>query len=151
MRKLAVGFTVIEMLMVIVVAGIMMAVAIPFLRTTSQKTAVHGAADEISRLYATARATSIQRGKLSWLVLDPTNSSALVIANKVNAVGIDTIVKPDNLKTRYSITFTSSADSLVFTPRGVGANVATTTVILTSTTGGIVDTVSIYPTGKIVR
>ncbi len=151
MRKLAGGFTVIEMLMVIVVAGIMMAVAIPFLRYTSQKTAVHGAADEISRLYATARATSIQRGKLAWLILNPTSNTALVVANKVNAVGIDTIVTPDNLNTRYSITFTASSDSLVFTPRGVGATVATTTVILSSTAGGSVDTVSIYPTGKIVR
>ena len=151
MRKLVAGFTAIEMLIVIVVAGIMMAVAIPFLRDASQKTSVRGAADEISRLYATARATSIQRGKLAWLVLDHTNNNVMVIANKVNAVGIDTIVKPDNLVARYKVTFTDSNDSLIFTPRGVGANLVTTTVILSSTTGGIVDTVTIYPTGKIVR
>ncbi len=150
MRK-ATGFTVIEMLMVIVIAGIMMAVAIPFLRNTSQRTSVHGAADEISRLYATARATSIQRGKLSWLVLDPTSSTAMVIAKQVTGAGIDTISKPDNLTKRYGVTFTASTDSLIFTPRGVGANLVSTTVILSSTTGGIVDTVWIYPTGKIVR
>ncbi len=150
MRR-ATGFTIIEMLMVIVVAGIMMAVAIPFLRNTSQRTSVHGAADEISRLYATARATSIMRGKLSWLVLDPTTSTAMVIAKQVSGTGIDTISKPDNLTNRYGVTFTTSTDSLIFTPRGVGANLVSTSVILSSTTGGVVDTVWIYPTGKIVR
>lgn len=150
MRK-ATGFTVIEMLMVIVIAGIMMAVAIPFLRNTSQRTSVHGAADEISRLYATARASSIQRGKLAWLVLDPTNNTATVVAKQVAGAGIDTISKPDNLLKRYGVTFTASTDSLIFTPRGVGANLVSTTVILSSTTGGVVDTVWIYPTGKIVR
>lgn len=151
MRKHTAGFTAIEMVIVIVVAGIMMAISVPFLRNTSQKTSVSGAADEISRLYATARAASIARGKLAWLVLDPSTSSVLVVAKQVNGTGIDTVSQADNLATRYKVTFTTSTDSLVFTPRGVGANLVTTTVILSSTTGGVVDTVYIYPTGKIVR
>ena len=61
MRRHSAGFTAIEMVIVMVVAGIMMAIAIPFLRNTSQKTSVSGAADEISRLYATARAASMTR------------------------------------------------------------------------------------------
>lgn len=151
MRRAVAGFTAIEMLMVIVIVGIMMAVAIPFLRNSSQKTSVRGAADEISRLYATARATSIARGKTAWLVMNGGASTVMVIAKKVNATGIDTVAKPDNLNTRYKVTFTTSTDSMVFTPRGIGANLASTTVILSSTTGGIVDTVIIYPTGKIKR
>jgi len=151
MGNRASGFTIIEMLMVIIIAGIMMAVAIPILRTSSPRTAVHGAGDEISRLYATARATSIQRGKTAWLVLDPSASTVMVTARKVAATGIDTIAQPDNLNTRYSVTFTTSDNSLVFTPRGIGANLSTTMVIISSTTGGIVDTVRIYPTGKIQR
>ena len=145
------GFTAIEMVMVIVIAGIMMAVVIPILRNASPRTQAHGAADEISRLYATARATSIQRGKTAWLVMNSGANTVMVIAKKVAASGIDTIVKPDNLGSRYSVTFTSSTDSLVFTPRGIGANLSMTKVIISTTTGGVVDTVSIYPTGKIVR
>lgn len=151
MRKIRTGFTLIEILMVIVLVGIMMTVAIPYLRTGASKTNVRGAADEISRLYGTARATSIQRGKIAWLVLNHTASTVMVIASKVNATGIDTITKPDNLNTRYSVTFTDSNDTLVFTPRGIGANLTPTTVIITSTAQGIVDTVIIYPTGKIKR
>jgi len=145
------GFSVLELLMVVIIVGIMMAVAIPILRNSSPKTAVRGAGDEISRLYATARATSIQRGKTAWLVLNPTESTVMVTAMKVGAAGIDTIAKPDNLNTRYSVTFTDSNDQLVFTPRGIGANLTTTMVIISSTTGGIVDTVFIYPTGRIQR
>ncbi len=151
MRKSRNGFTLIEILMVIVIVGIMMTVAIPYLRTASTKTAVRGAADTIARLYSTARATSIQRGKIAWLVLNSSATTVMVIAKKVNATGIDTIVRPENLKTRYSVTFTDSNDSLVFTPRGIGANLTPTTVIITSSAQGIVDTVTIYPTGKIVR
>lgn len=151
MRKLKAGFTLIEILLVIVIVGIMMTVAIPYLRTSSTKTAVRGAGDTIARLYATARATSIQRGKISWLVLNHTASTVMVIAKKVSGTGVDTIVRPENLMTRYSVTFTNSNDSLVFTPRGVGANLTPTTVIITSSAQGIVDTVTIYPTGKIVQ
>ena len=151
MRRPRAGFTLIEILLVIVLVGIMMTVAIPYLRTSSSKTNVRGAADTISRLYSTARATSIQRGKVAWLVLNHTANTVMVIAKRVNATGIDTIVKPENLNTRYSVTFTDSSDSLVFTPRGIGANLTPTTVIITSTTQGIVDTVVIYPTGKIKR
>ncbi len=145
------GFTAIEMVMVIVIAGIMMAIVIPILRNTGPRTKAHGAADEISRLYATARATSIQRGKMAWLIMDPATSNVMVVAKQVGGTAIDTIVKPDNLNSRYSVTFTSSTDSLVFTPRGIGANLSMTTVIISTTTGGVVDTVRIYPTGKIVR
>jgi type II secretion system protein H len=151
MRRRTAGFTAIEMVLVIVIAGIMMAIAIPFLRNASEKTSTRGAGDEISRLYATARATSIQRGKTAWLVLDAGAGTVMVIAKQVNGTAIDTIVKPDNLNTRYKVTFTTSTDSLVFTPRGIGANLATTTVVLSSTTGGVVDTVLIYATGKIKR
>lgn len=151
MRKLRSGFTLIEVLLVIVLVGIMMTVAIPYLRTSSSKTNVRGAADTIARLYGTARATSIQRGKMAWLVLNHTASTVMVIAKQVGATGIDTIVKPDNLAKRYSVSFTDSNDSLVFTPRGIGANLTPTTVIITSSMQGIVDTVVIYPTGKIKR
>jgi prepilin-type N-terminal cleavage/methylation domain-containing protein len=151
MRRVTAGFTAIEMVLAIVIAGILMAIAFPFLRNTSQKTSARGAGDEISRLYATARAASISRGKVAWLVLDPAAGTVMVIAKQVNGTGIDTVAAPDNLTTRYKVTFTSSTDSLVFTPRGIGANLVTTTVILNSTTGGVVDTVLIYPTGMIVR
>ncbi len=151
MRRSKAGFTLIEILMVIVLVGIMMTVAIPYLRNSSSKTNVRGAADTIARLYATARATSIQRGKVAWLVLSSAGSTVSVIARKVNATGIDTIIKPQNLNKMYSVTFTESTDSLVFTPRGIGANLTATTVIITSASQGIVDTVVIYPTGMIKR
>ena len=151
MRGKRSGFTLIEVLMVIVLVGIMMGVAIPYLRNSSSKTNVRGAADTISRLYSTARATSINRGKVAWLVLNHTATTVMVIAKQVNAAGIDTIIKPQNLSTIYNVSFTDSNDSLVFTPRGIGANLTPTTVIITSATQGIVDTVVIYPTGKIKR
>ncbi len=151
MRRDRAGFTLIEILMVIVLVGIMMTVAIPYLRTSSTKTNVRGAADTIARLYSTARATSIQRGKIAWLVLNQTATTVMVVAKQVTGTGVDTIVKPENLNTRYSVTFTDSNDSLVFTPRGIGANLTPTTVIITSVKQGIVDTVVIYPTGKIQR
>ena len=151
MRRVGVGFTIIELLMVIVIAGIMMAVAIPFFRKSSQSASARGAGDEIARLYATTRAVSIQRGKLAWLVLSPSSSTAMVIAGKVSGTGVDTIVQPDDLNKRYGVTFTTTADSLAFTPRGIGANLATTTVIVTSGGGTAADTVLIYPTGMVKR
>jgi type II secretion system protein H len=151
MRAHRAGFTLVEVLLAIVLIGVMMTVAIPYLRTSAAKTNVQGAADEISRLYATARATSIQRGTIAWLVLNGPATAAMVVAKKVSGTGVDTIAMRDNLNARYSVTFTDSNDSLVFTPRGVGANLTPTTVIIASVAQGIVDTVVIYPTGKIKR
>ncbi len=149
MRRRETGFTAIEMLIVIVVVGIVMTFALPYLRNSSAKASVRGAADEISRLYAMGRAVSIQRGKIAKLMLSSSTSKALVLAAQVNGTAWDTIGAVENLNTRYGVTFTESTDTLIFTPRGIGANLSNTTVIITNKTFS--DTVTIYPTGKITR
>ncbi len=143
------GFTAIEMIIVIVIVGIMMTIALPYLRNSSAKASVRGAADEISRLYAMGRAVSIQRGKTAKLALNSGASTAVILAAKVNATGWDTIGAVENLNSRYGVTFTESADTLYFSPRGIGVNLSNTLIIITN--NAFSDTVIIYPTGTIKR
>lgn len=149
MHKHRSGFTVIEMIMVIVVVGIVMTFALPYLRNSSAKASVRGAADEISRLYAMGRAVSIQRGKIAKLTLNSGASTAVLLAAQVGGPGWDQIGGVENLNSRYGVTFTTSTDVLYFSPRGIGTNLSNTQIIITN--NGFTDTVTISPTGMIQR
>ncbi|MEK6769230.1 MAG: GspH/FimT family pseudopilin [Gemmatimonadota bacterium] len=143
------GFTLIEMVMVVVLVGILMSVALPFFRTGSTKSSVRGAMDAIGSLHAVAKATAIQRGRFARLVMIPGSATALVVANRSTGTVLDTIGSVENLGTRFSITFTTTRDTLVFTPRGIGAELSGTTIIIIR--GDFRDTITISAAGRLTR
>lgn len=149
MKRTDRGFTAVEMVIVIVLVGIMMAVAIPYFRGATTKGAVGGAMDAISSLHAVARATAIQRGRTARLVLLTSASTALVVANSSSGTGVDTVGSVENLGSRFGVTFTTTRDTLTFTPRGVGSDLSGTTIIVAKS--GFQDTITVSAAGRLTR
>lgn len=143
------GFTVIEMVIVVVLVGVMMTVALPFLRGSSSKSSVRGAMDAISSMHAVAKATAIQRGRFARLVMSASSSTALIVATQATGSTLDTIGSVEDLGTRFGVRFTTTRDTLVFTPRGIGSELSGTTIIVIK--GDFRDTITISGAGRLAR
>lgn len=132
-----------------VVVGLMMTVAFPFLRNSTERGGVTEAAVVISSMHARAKLAAIQRGRVTRLRMNPTANTMWVTAVKASGTGLDTVGQVENLYDRFGIHFTSTRDTLVFTPRGVGAEASGTTIIITK--GAAADTLSISAAGRLVH
>ena len=145
------GFTLIEMLMVVVVIGAMLAFALPRFRNSTKQGDVRGSLDAMAAMHNIARQTSIQRSRVTRLVIDRTNGTMVVVANKVSGTGVDTVGKVQNLLSRFGVTLSSSPtrDTLTFTPRGLGTEANNT--LLISTKSGFSDTLTISSAGRRIR
>lgn len=143
------GFTIIELLTVVVIVGIMMGVAFPFLRRSSDRGGVTESAVVISSMHARAKLAAIQRGRVTRLKMDAGSNTMWVTSSRAAGTGVDTIGRVENLNDRFGITFTTTRDSLAFTPRGIGTETSGTTIIITK--GTAADTLTISAAGRLVH
>jgi len=143
------GFTLIEMIMVVVIVGLMMGIAIPFLRNSSDRGGVTESAVVISSMHARAKLAAIQRGRVTRLKMNASQSTMWVTASKTSGSGVDTVGNVENLSDRFGITFTTTRDSLTFTPRGIGTESSGTTIVIAK--GSAADTITISAAGRLVH
>jgi len=144
------GFTAIEILIVMVLIGLMTAIALPYLRTGPSKSSVQGANSAIASYHAIARNAAIARGRTAILVLRAAAPAmVLVVARRPGSSAVDTVGAVANLYTTFGVALTTTSDSVIFTPRGIGVSTSTTTVI--ATRGDVADTLTISPAGRLIR
>lgn len=145
------GFTLIEMLMVVVVIGAVLAFGLPRFRTSTVKSDVRGSLDAMAAMHALAKQTAVQRSRMSRLVIDRTNGTMVVVATKITGSGIDTVGRVQSLNSRFGVTLSSSPtrDTLTFTPRGIGTEANDTKLIATK--NGFADTLLINSAGRMIR
>lgn len=142
------GFSLIEVLIVVVLIGLMTAFALPRISSGLVKQNVHSARVAYTTMYAKARSYAIQRAR-QVAMLTRNNQILLVSANPVTSTKIDTIGAVVDLYNRYGVTVSTTNDSLVIDQRGIGAAAATTTVAVTKSV--YADTVQISAVGNIIR
>jgi type II secretion system protein H len=142
------GFTLIEIVMVLTLIGIMLAVAVPYIGSSTNKGNVRGAMDALSTLHAMAKQSAIQRGRQAMLVLNAGSGSATVVARNAAGTGWDTLETAE-MDDRFGVTLTSTRDTLIFTPRGIGTELSGTTIIVTK--GDAADTITVSAAGRLVR
>lgn len=142
------GFTLIELLLVIVIAGLLMGVAIPTFLKFSDKSALRSAGVAVSSLHARARIAAIQRGRNTRLKMSATSNTMWIVSTNAAGTGLDTIGTVENLNSRFGITFTTTRDSLTFTPRGIGFETSGTTIILLK--GTKADTLTVTAAGRML-
>jgi prepilin-type N-terminal cleavage/methylation domain-containing protein len=145
------GFTIHEIVVVMVIAGIAAALTMPKMLSAVPKTNVRSARYGFDALAARAHAVAVHRGCKATLNFTTGAAGRVwVTACKVSGTGIDTVGRVERLAARYGVTMTSSQSSVQYDPRGISVGYQSATVLFTST-GSSKDSAMINKLGKVVR
>ncbi|MFL5495599.1 MAG: Tfp pilus assembly protein FimT/FimU [Gemmatimonadales bacterium] len=148
------GFSLIEMLIVVVVIGLMTLIALPRLADAFAQNNLNSTRAKVISLYSVARATA--SGSSRTTVLHVAGNQAYVTASPrmvpVAGSDIDTITKPESIYTEYGVTanvLPAGRDSILIDQSGLGRNGSNTTIILSKS--GRADTITISQYGQIQK
>ena len=127
------GFTLMEMLIVIVVISAVSLISVPSIRSAKLKSELRSSRTAVAGMYARARSAAIQYNRSTIVAFNGASVAVLATPRMVAAAGstVDTIGRVNNLGVAYGVTVASTSDSLRVDPRGFGANTAAVTVRLT--------------------
>jgi prepilin-type N-terminal cleavage/methylation domain-containing protein len=148
------GFSLVEMLIVVVMIGIMVGIGLPKMRTGMINNNVRAARTALINMIAAARNAGTQTNRSTWIRIQ--GNRALVLARPrrdgVNTLTInaDTIGPVQNLGQLYGVTVTASpADSFRFNPTLTSLDVVGTT--FTISRSGHVETVAVDGVGRVIK
>jgi type IV fimbrial biogenesis protein FimT len=114
------GFTLVEMLVVLVILGVVAGVSVPAIRDLRAADPLEKAASDASTLLARARQTAVERGLPVRVTLDPATRRywvrALARSAPMDSVTTDTLPLPPNVEIdvpapRLAITFTPTGEA----------------------------------------
>ena len=150
------GFTMVELLVIIVVTMVIVSMAFPAMSSTRRDLAVRGAVDEFRGAHNLARAVAVRSSRVAQLWIDG-SAETFWVQTDTSVAGtqvMDTIggvVELDEL----NVTVASNRSVLCFDPRGVpttqGACDGTQSAILIFASAGKADTVARSEVGMLVR
>jgi len=104
------GVTLLELIVVITIAGILMGLAMPRLAPLRQKSNVRSAKQLLTAYLTTARSIAVQRGDTATFRIN--GNRVWVTANS------DTISPPADLNSLYGVTLTAGVTTFEYTARG---------------------------------
>jgi prepilin-type N-terminal cleavage/methylation domain-containing protein len=134
------GFTLLELALVLTIAAIAMALAVPRIAATRDGAAVRGAVGEVAATFEAARQMAITRRTTVAVVLD-------TIAGAIELRAGGQPILRRGLRTAYGIVLGANRDSAVYDSRGLGYGVSNISV--TVRRGGIVDTLTMSRLGRV--
>lgn len=105
----------IELLIVITVAGLVMAVALPKLAPVRDGAGVRSARQIAQAYLATARQTAMRRGGTAQLLVSGNTLSVTAVVNGVTTV----VAPPVDVNDRYATTISSDIASIQYNSRGL--------------------------------
>jgi type IV pilus assembly protein PilE len=143
------GFSLIEMLIVVVVIGLMTLIALPRLNDAFAQNSLNSARAKVISLFSVARATAAGTSRTTVLHLAGSRVYVTASPRLVPLAGstIDTITKAESIRTEYGVTASPAADSIVLDQSGLGRNALT--IILSKS--GRADTITISQYGRILK
>ena len=122
------GFTLIELMIVIVIMGIMLMIATPKVRDWSDGAAARSARTSATALLASARAAAIQNNQVTRAQFNGTEGAAVIVATN------DTVARV-SFDDQYGVTMSPSSWWVQYDPRGIGAASATSVTATFSRSG----------------
>lgn len=137
------GITLIEMLLVVVVVGILLATAAPRFGAAMTRRDVSGASSAFRGLFLEARTAALQTRQAATIRV---NSGIAVVTISPGGV-LDTIGRPVNFPAEFRLAPTVSSATLRIEPTGL--ILTGTPFTFTAAKGGISDTVTISGLGRI--
>ncbi|GAC1655385.1 MAG: hypothetical protein NVS4B3_20070 [Gemmatimonadaceae bacterium] len=145
------GFTLIEIMMVVVLMAIMMAIAFPKLQSLNRSTDVRSAAQQLATSVSAARGAAIRRGRHAYF--NQSGSQIWVTVDGQSSVP-DTTLLPADLSAVYGVTIVSPATTTIdFDPRGIGnkTNTSATWITYMLSKGSATDSVCVSKLGDVRR
>jgi len=133
------GMTQLELMVVLIVGGVLTALAIPRLVHLRDASSVRSAMTDVGSAFATARQVAVTR-RTSVAVVFDTSAGTL----RVSSAG-ETILRR-SLRASYSVSLGANRDSAVYDARGLGFGV--TNLSLTVRRGTFVDTLTMSRLGR---
>lgn len=150
------GFTLVELLIVVTIAGILFAMALRPIGKTISKTQLATAKAVALGKVAAARTIAVARSCPAVVHFRPTAAGSVwVTACRTGTTGRvaaqETVGSVDSLSTRYGVTLASGMDSLVFDPRGLAPAFAGGWIKVSLASPAISDSFRINAIGKVMR
>lgn len=145
------GFSLVEMLIVIVVVGLVTLSGWPRLRDAKIRSDVRSARGQVIGLYARARASAVETGRQTTLRFSGTSAWITATPRLAALAGstADTVGDVSNLFTTYGVGVAAApSTTITVDPRGVGTSSATT---IRLTRAGIVDSIRFSAYGKVQK
>ena len=141
------GVTIIELLIVMTLIGVIAGFAFPRIGDAITKQNVRSARTLFIGTHAKARATAIQRGSSTRLILA---GGRLVIqaANPVTNV-VQQVGNVEDLGSRYGVTVQPTNVTLTFDARGIGMETTETTISITK--GSYGNQIVFSPVGRVIQ
>lgn len=145
------GFTTTELMMVIVIMGVIAALAFPRIRGALDRQNVRSARAAAQTFVVKARAAAVQRGCRGTLQMRADGRMWVTVCRAVPLAGstIDTLGPIELLGARYNVSVAPSRDSVAFDARGMKVNFER--ISITFTNNDITDSLVVNEVGKVVR
>jgi prepilin-type N-terminal cleavage/methylation domain-containing protein len=151
------GFTLIEMLLVIVIMGVAAVFAVRPMRAAQQSARVRAAKVIGASYIVNARSTAINRGCRATIHFTQGDSSlAWLTSCKLTASGAvspmtDTVGTIDKMGSRLGVRLTSTSDSIQYDAQGLAINGATTTFKYSKGSPASVDSFVVNTLGMVIQ
>jgi prepilin-type N-terminal cleavage/methylation domain-containing protein len=151
MSRFSKGFTVIEMLLVIMIIGILTLIGLPRMSAGVSSASVRGARTTLVNQLARSRIAATQTSRVAVLKIDANNAVILMRPRLLPGAGdADTLGAVARLGDTYGVTVTAAIDSVRFDPRGMASGFGTGTTFLLARSG-FTETVRVDGLGRVTK
>ena len=116
MKQGRAGFTLTEMLVVVVVMGTLTMISLPKFAGLQERSRLTSARQEIEAAIATARAAAVQKGRTATLTIN--GNSLRVTVTSANGGTQTVVIPPMPLDSVYGVTLSATNASITFDMRG---------------------------------
>ena len=134
------GFSLLELIVVLIIGGIIVALALPRLTDARDAAAVRAAVGELGGLYAAARQEAIARRAAVTVRIDTAGRA-------VELRVADARLVRRALGEAYGVSLGTNRDSTVYDPRGIGFGLSNVTIVVRR--GSTVDTLAMSRLGRV--
>ena len=141
------GFTVVELLIVIVLMGFLSAISYPRFSAVRASAALRAARVQFGASLATARAAAVRFGRPAQL--KRTGNTVQVRADTSGTGVFVSLGEPVALDSQFSVTLSATVDSVVFGSRGLATNLTASGAQFQLMRGGIRDSVCLTRLGQV--
>ena len=151
------GFSLVEILVVMVIMAVIASVGIPQIRDAIQKTSIRSARVGFSLLAVKARQAAVSRGCRGVLhITGGTSGTVWVTACKLTATGnvgtaVDTLGAVEQLAARYGVSISTTVDSIQYDPRGLSIGYTQAIVRITASGTSYMDSTVVNAIGKVTH